>query len=62
MFDVNSAVAAYTTPDLLAVMFIGVVGGIFGSLYNHLVDKVLRTYGLINEYAFLPCPLHCINS
>lgn len=49
MFDVNSAVAAYTTPDLLAVMFIGVVGGIFGSLYNHLVDKVLRTYGLINE-------------
>jgi len=33
------------------VIFLGVIGGIFGSLYNYLVDKVLRTYSIINEYA-----------
>lgn len=49
MFDVNSAPAAYSTPDLLAVIFLGVIGGIFGSLYNYMVDKVLRTYSIINE-------------
>ena len=50
MFDVSSAVPAYTTPDVLAVILIGVLGGIFGSLYNFLVDKVLKTYSIINEY------------
>lgn len=54
MFDVNSEIPAYNTPDLLAVVFIGVLGGIFGSIYNYLVDKVLRTYSFINEYASLP--------
>ncbi|KAI9121833.1 hypothetical protein K1719_007223 [Acacia pycnantha] len=49
MFDVNEANPAYSAPDLLAVVFLGVVGGIFGSLYNYLVDKVLRTYSIINE-------------
>lgn len=49
MFDVNSAVPAYNTPDLLAVILIGVLGGLLGSFYNYLVDKVLRTYSLINE-------------
>ncbi|CAA3008089.1 chloride channel CLC-c-like [Olea europaea subsp. europaea] len=49
MFDVNSADPSYNTPDLLAIMLIGVLGGIFGSLYNYLVDKVLRTYSIINE-------------
>ncbi|KAL8116376.1 hypothetical protein AgCh_022759 [Apium graveolens] len=49
MFDVNSAVASYTTPDLVAVILLGVIGGIFGSLYNYLVDKVLRIYSIINE-------------
>lgn len=49
MFDINSTVASYTTPDLLAVIVLGVIGGIFGSLYNYLVDKVLRTYSIINE-------------
>lgn len=53
MFDINSAVASYTTPDLLAVIVLGVIGGIFGSLYNYLVDKVLRTYSIINEYALV---------
>nr|UTD53592.1 chloride channel C X2 [Casuarina glauca] len=49
MFDVNSAKPAYNVPDLLAVILLGVIGGIFGSLYNCLVDKVLRTYSIINE-------------
>ncbi|KAL2513758.1 Chloride channel protein CLC-c [Forsythia ovata] len=49
MFEVNSAVPSYNTPDLLAVMLLGVLGGLFGSLYNYLVDKVLRTYSIINE-------------
>lgn len=53
MFDVSSAVPAYYTPDLLAVILIGVFGGIFGSLYNYLVDKVLRTYSIINEYVII---------
>lgn len=49
MFDVSSATASYTIPDLLAVLFLGVIGGVFGSIYNYLVDKVLRTYSIINE-------------
>ncbi|CAK9167223.1 unnamed protein product [Ilex paraguariensis] len=54
MFDVSSAVPAYDTADLLAVMFLGIIGGILGSLYNYLVDKVLRIYSIINEYTLLP--------
>lgn len=50
MFDVNSGPVLYSTPDFLAVVFLGIVGGVLGSLYNYLVDKVLRTYALINEY------------
>ncbi|KAF5946769.1 hypothetical protein HYC85_016997 [Camellia sinensis] len=49
MFDVNSAVPTYSTPDLLAFILLGIIGGIFGSLYNYLADKVLRTYSIINE-------------
>ncbi|XP_057493763.1 chloride channel protein CLC-c isoform X1 [Actinidia eriantha] len=49
MFDVNSAVPTYSSPDLLAVILLGIIGGVFGSLYNYLVDKVLRTYSIINE-------------
>lgn len=50
MYDVSSAAATYGVPDLLAVIFLGVIGGIFGSLYNYFVDKVVRTYSIINEY------------
>ncbi|KAJ9671249.1 hypothetical protein PVL29_027302 [Vitis rotundifolia] len=49
MYDVSAATETYSGPDILAVLFLGVVGGIFGSLYNYLVDKVLRTYSIINE-------------
>lgn len=50
MFDVSSSITSYSTADLLVVLLLGVVGGLFGSLYNYLVDKVLRTYSIINEY------------
>ncbi|WCJ30624.1 chloride channel C [Euphorbia peplus] len=49
MYDVSSSTVSYSGPDLLAVILLGVIGGIFGSLYNYLVDKVLRTYSIINE-------------
>lgn len=49
MFDINSSIPDYNMVDLLAVTLIGVVGGILGSLYNYLVDKILRTYTIINE-------------
>lgn len=49
MYDVSSAEVTYSLPDVLPVLFLGVIGGIFGSLYNYLVDKVLRTYSNINE-------------
>ncbi|KAA8545435.1 hypothetical protein F0562_020219 [Nyssa sinensis] len=49
MFDVNSAEPTYNTPDILAVILLGIIGGIFGSLYNFLVVKVLHTYSIINE-------------
>ncbi|KAI3707806.1 hypothetical protein L2E82_36650 [Cichorium intybus] len=49
MFNINSSVPAYNTIDLLAIILLGVIGGIFGSIYNYLVDKVLRTYSIINE-------------
>ncbi|KAH1080613.1 hypothetical protein J1N35_020374 [Gossypium stocksii] len=49
MYDVSAAKVAYSVPDILAVILLGVIGGIFGSLYNYLVDKVLRTYSIINE-------------
>lgn len=56
MFDVNSVKPAYSIPDLLVVIFLGVIGGLLGSLYNYLVDKVLRTYNIINEYVIPPPP------
>ncbi|GAB2277254.1 hypothetical protein Dimus_011961 [Dionaea muscipula] len=49
MYDVSSAEATYGGTDILAVLVLGVVGGIFGSIYNYLIDKVLRVYSIINE-------------
>ncbi|XP_071698585.1 chloride channel protein CLC-c-like [Rutidosis leptorrhynchoides] len=49
MFDINSSIPDYEMVDLFAVILLAVVGGILGSLYNFLVDKVLRTYSIINE-------------
>ncbi|XP_050381898.1 chloride channel protein CLC-c isoform X1 [Argentina anserina] len=49
MYDVSAADATYSAPDILAVLLLGVFGGIFGSIYNYLVDKVIRTYSIIHE-------------
>ncbi|XP_058097573.1 chloride channel protein CLC-c-like [Magnolia sinica] len=49
MYDVSKATTTYSTPDLLAVIAIGIIGGLFGGLYNHLLDKILRTYSIINK-------------
>lgn len=49
MFDIHTENSNYGTPDLIAIVLLGVIGGVFGSLYNFLVDKVLRTYSIINE-------------
>ncbi|KAF5727646.1 Chloride channel CLC-c -like protein [Tripterygium wilfordii] len=49
MYDVSSAKTMYGVQDMLAALLLGLIGGVFGSLYNYLVDKVLRTYSIINE-------------
>ncbi|XP_020261998.1 chloride channel protein CLC-c-like isoform X2 [Asparagus officinalis] len=49
MFDLSSTTTTYSAPDLAAVILLGVIGGLFGSLYNFFVDKILRTYSIINE-------------
>lgn len=49
MFDVNEGLPTYCTLDLLVIIFLGIIGGLLGSLYNYLVDKVLRIYSIINE-------------
>ncbi|KAK9673226.1 hypothetical protein RND81_12G154600 [Saponaria officinalis] len=50
MYDISAAeLTTYGFYDLLAVVFLGVIGGVLGSFYNYCVDKVLRTYSIINE-------------
>ncbi|KAK1323537.1 putative chloride channel-like protein CLC-g [Acorus calamus] len=49
MFDVTSAGIAYHIVDIPPVIALGVIGGILGSLYNFLLEKVLRIYSFINE-------------
>lgn len=49
MFDVTSTNVSYHLVDVPPVLILGIVGGFLGSLYNFLLDKVLRVYNLINE-------------
>ncbi|EHA8589746.1 chloride channel protein CLC-c [Cocos nucifera] len=49
MFDLSSTITTYSTPDLVAILVLGVIGGVFGGLYNYLLDRILRTYSIINE-------------
>lgn len=49
MFDLSSTITTYSTPDLVAILVLGVIGGVFGGLYNFLLDRILRTYSIINE-------------
>lgn len=67
MYDVYSADASYHLVDVPLVLFVGVVGGILGSLYNFLLDKVLRIYNFINEKGitykiFLACTISILTS
>ncbi|GAB4828234.1 hypothetical protein Ancab_035146 [Ancistrocladus abbreviatus] len=48
MFDVTSDNVIYHLKDVPPVLLLGVIGGIFGSLYNFLLYKVLRVYNLSN--------------
>lgn len=52
MFDVYSASISYHLDDVPPVLVLGLVGGILGSLYNFLLEKVLRIYNLINGSVF----------
>lgn len=49
MFDVSGVSVSYQLGDFIPVVVIGVIGGVLGSLYNHLLHKILRLYNLINE-------------
>ncbi|XP_061364284.1 chloride channel protein CLC-c-like isoform X2 [Gastrolobium bilobum] len=49
MYDVSSAKVTYSVADVLAALILGAIAGVLGSIYNHLVDKVVRTYSFINE-------------
>ncbi|KAK3136509.1 hypothetical protein QOZ80_5BG0437280 [Eleusine coracana subsp. coracana] len=48
LFDVSDVEVRYHFADLLPVTIIGVLGGVLGALYNHVLHKVLRLYNLIN--------------
>ncbi|CAL0299181.1 unnamed protein product [Lupinus luteus] len=49
MFDVSNVSVSYNVMGMIPVVIIGVIGGVLGSLYNHLLHKVLRLYNLINQ-------------
>ncbi|XP_020588022.1 chloride channel protein CLC-c isoform X2 [Phalaenopsis equestris] len=49
MFDVSSGLTTYKSADLMAVIVLGVIGGVFGGLYNLIIDRVVRTYSIVNE-------------
>ncbi|KAK1677078.1 hypothetical protein QYE76_037926 [Lolium multiflorum] len=48
IFDVGDVTVNYHLNDLIIVTLVGVIGGLLGALYNHLLHKVLRLYSLIN--------------
>ncbi|XVE98408.1 hypothetical protein REPUB_Repub03eG0104000 [Reevesia pubescens] len=67
MFDAYSENVSYHLADVPPVLVLGVIGGILGSLYNFLLDKVLRVYNLINEKGiaykiFLACTISIFTS
>ncbi|XP_065849340.1 putative chloride channel-like protein CLC-g [Euphorbia lathyris] len=49
MFDVYTENVTYHLVDVPPVLLLGVIGGMLGSFYNFLLDKVLRVYNFINE-------------
>ncbi|KAG4193541.1 hypothetical protein ERO13_A07G227500v2 [Gossypium hirsutum] len=49
IFDVSDVKVSYQAMDIIPVIIIGIIGGLLGSLYNHLLHKILRIYNLINQ-------------
>ncbi|KAJ4831123.1 hypothetical protein Tsubulata_000654 [Turnera subulata] len=49
MFDVSDVVVTYHLMDVIPITLIGIIGGLLGSLYNHVLHKVLIVYNLINQ-------------
>ncbi|KAJ0911336.1 putative chloride channel, core [Helianthus annuus] len=49
MRNINNSVPSYNTIDLLAIILLGVIGGVFGSIYNYLADKVLSQVQFITK-------------
>ncbi|GER47495.1 chloride channel [Striga asiatica] len=49
MFDVSDVTVRYHAVDIIPVAVIGVIGGVLGGLYNHLLLKVLKVYNVINR-------------
>lgn len=50
MFDLSQTINTYSILDLIAILALGVIGGLFGGLFNFLMDSTLRAYSIINEY------------
>ncbi|KAI6681557.1 hypothetical protein NL676_035438 [Syzygium grande] len=48
MYDVTSTNISSHLRDVPPVLLLGALGGLFGSLHNFLLDKVLRVYNVIN--------------
>lgn len=57
MFDVTADNVSYHLSDIPSVIILGVIGGLLGSLYNFLLDKILQIYTFIHgkrhAYKFL---------
>lgn len=49
MYDVTLKDASYHLSDVPPVLVLAFVGGILGSLYNYLLNKVLKFYNVINK-------------
>lgn len=49
MYDVTSENIYYHLWDVPPVLLLAVVGGILGSMYNLLLNKILLIYNFINE-------------
>ncbi|KAL9231578.1 hypothetical protein vseg_006789 [Gypsophila vaccaria] len=49
MFDASNVEVHYHVSDILPVVLVGLLGGLFGSLYNYCLIRVIRLYSLINE-------------
>ncbi|CAN6475479.1 unnamed protein product [Victoria cruziana] len=67
MFDMDTAEVTYRMADLVPIIILGIIGGILGSFYNRLLDRILRVYSIINEKGpsykiLLACVLSIITS